>query len=122
MRIDRHHQFMLDFTRSWLLSLRQPVFVYLTSLSLTVIILFSSVFYLIEDGINSKLAGFFDAFYFTVTVMTGVGLGDIVPVTTAGKAVAMAMMLCGTGIFVSFSAVLAASIIEIGLKHKRGDS
>ncbi|OYZ15125.1 MAG: hypothetical protein B7Y39_16630 [Bdellovibrio sp. 28-41-41] len=52
-----------------------------------------------------------------MTVTTGVGLGDISPKTTPGKALSMVMMLSGTVIFVCFTAVLAASILAIEAEH-----
>ena len=70
-----------------------------------------------EQGINPSVLSFFDAFYYTVTIMTGVGLGDIYPHTTYGKAISIVMMLSGTVIFVCFTAVLAALILAIESEH-----
>lgn len=108
---------MMSFTRSLLLSLRRPVMIYLTSLSFTLITVFSAAFYLAEHETNEKVASFFESLYFTTTVMTGVGLGDIVPVTMIGRMIAMAMMLAGTAIFVAFTATLSALILDIELQH-----
>ncbi len=104
---------MWNFSKSLLLSLRRPVFAYLMTLSLTTQVFFAGGFYFLEQEANGKILTFFDALYFTVTVMTGVGLGDVYPVTVAGRALAMAMMLAGTAIFVCFTASLGASILEI---------
>lgn len=108
---------MWAFTRSFILSLRRPVFIYLTSLALTLQMVFASVFYWVEYGFNKSIETFFDSLYYTITVMTGVGLGDIYPVTTLGRIVSMVMMLSGTGIFVCFTGVLAASILQIESEH-----
>ena len=108
---------MWDFTSAFVRSLRRPVFVYLTTLALTVQAIFAVFFYLAETGKNERVISFFDSFYFTVTVMTGVGLGDIAPVTGLGRLVAMLMMLAGTAIFVAFTGVLAASILEVENEH-----
>lgn len=116
MRIHSHHQFMMNFTKAFLLGLKRPVFVYLTSMSFTLILLASMIFYFLENGSNPRVETYFDAVYFSVTVMTGVGLGDIAPVTVAGKAASMIMMLSGTAIFVCFTAALSASILEIEMR------
>lgn len=110
---------MWSFTKSFLLSLQRPVFVCLFTLSLTLQLAFAGVFYYFEKELNTRIEAFFDAFYFTVTVVTGVGLGDIYPVTQAGKALSILMMLSGTAIFVSFTAVLAVSILEVEMKHSK---
>ena len=51
--------------------------------------------------------------------MTTVGFGDLVPRTDAGRVVAMLMMLSGTMIFVSFTAVVSSVILELELEHKK---
>ena len=108
---------MMSFTTRFLVGLKRPVFAYLVTLSLSAQTFFAALFYVLEKNENSALPTFFDSLYFTVTVMTGVGLGDIHPVTTMGKAVAMLMMLMGTALFVCFTAVLSASILEVNVEN-----
>jgi hypothetical protein len=115
--IKSHHQLMWSFTKSFLLSLRRPVFIYLSSLAVTAQLFFAGVFYWVEVGPSPHIHTLFDAFYYTVTVMTGVGLGDISPATAAGRWVSIFMMLSGTVIFVCFTGTLAASILEIESEH-----
>jgi voltage-gated potassium channel len=111
--IKKHHKLMWGFTSAFVRSLRRPVFVYLSTLALTLQAIFALFFYVAEVEINKGVVSFFDSFYFTVTVMTGVGLGDIAPVTGFGRFLAILMMLAGTAIFVTFTGVLAASILEV---------
>ncbi len=118
MGIRGHHTFMVSFTRSLLKGLFRPVFAYLVTLSLTLIAFCSLGIYFLERQTNPGIASIFDAAYYSVTIMTSVGLGDIVPVTTGGRILSMAMMLSGTAIFVSFTATLAAVILEIELDHR----
>ena len=114
---------MLNFSKLLFSSLRRPVFLYLTTLSLTLIFLFSAAFYWVEGfGVNPLVTHFFDAFYFSVSITTGVGLGDIHPVTRIGKLLTMGMMFLGTGLFVSFTGTLAASIMEVELEHLKHSS
>lgn len=110
---------MWNFSKSFVLTLGRPVFIYLSSLSITLQIGFAAIFYFIEVDKNTGILTFFDSFYYTVTVMTGVGLGDIASVTMAGRVVSIFMMLTGTVIFVCFTGVLAASILQIESEHIR---
>lgn len=112
-----HHQFMVTFSKSFIMGLRRPVMAYLTTLSFTLMAAASSFFYWFEFGTNPKVETYFDAFYYTVTIMTGVGLGDIVPITTSARVLSIFMMLAGTGIFVCFVAVLSALILEIEMRN-----
>ena len=112
-----HHQLMWTFTSKLIHCFARPVFIYLVSLSLTLQLFFAAIFFQVESGTNREVATFFDALYFTVTIMTGVGLGDIHPVTVWGKLVSMLMMLSGTVIFVTFTAVLAVFVLEIESEH-----
>jgi voltage-gated potassium channel len=117
--IRKHHDFMWGFTMSLLASLKRPVFAYLSTLSFTLIAALASLFYWAESASNPQVQSFFDALYFSVTVMTGVGLGDLSPQTVLGRIVAMVMMLTGTAIFVCFAGALAASIMEIEMQHTK---
>ena len=74
--------------------------------------------YFLEREANPGITSFLDAAYYAVTIMTSVGLGDIVPVTTGGRILSMLMMLTGTALFVSFTAVFSAVILEIELDHR----
>ncbi len=67
-----------------------------------ILILFSLIFfyagliYQVERPFNEDgLKNFFDAFYFVVVTMTTVGYGDVTPLSEAGKAMTVAMILTG---------------------------
>lgn len=114
--IHGHHRFMLSFSRAVVRGLRRPIFVYLFFATGTLIALLSFAFWAIEREANPGMAHGFDALYFTVTTLTGVGFGDVVPVTRLGKLLAMLTMLGGTALFVAYTAVLASSILDIELR------
>lgn len=59
---------------------------------------------------NIKSAG--DAIWWSVTTITTVGYGDKYPVTTGGRIVAMALMVCGIGIFGTLSGVAATYFLH----------
>lgn len=115
--IKKHHKLMWSFSKSFIQSLKRPIFIYLTSLSFTSMLVFSFLFYIFERDSNSSVSSMFDSLYYTVTVMTGVGLGDIFPKTNLGRGLSMIMMLSGTVLFVSFTGVLAASILNVEADH-----
>lgn len=107
---------MWNYFKAWTGSIKRPIMIFLCCFSATVIFGSAAVFYLLESSVNPNIKEFLDALYFTVTTLTGVGFGDIVPVTRLGKIFAMANMLLGTAIFVTFSAVIATTLIEIDLE------
>jgi voltage-gated potassium channel len=57
---------------------------------------------------------FIDAVYFTIVTVTTVGYGDIHPVTTAGKVMAILAILTGTGMFGG----MIASLTEVLLNRR----
>lgn len=115
--LKKHHRIMWDFSRGFVQSFKRPVFIYMTTLAITLQFFFAFLFYVVEVEANLSIRTFFDSFYYTVTVMTGVGLGDIYPQTLLGRVISIVMMLSGTVIFVSFTGVLAASILQIESEH-----
>lgn len=79
---------------------------------MTIILISSVPVYYLENAENPGINSWFDAVYFAVTVTSGVGLGDIAPVTTGGRVLSLGMMLMGTAIFVAFTASLATMLME----------
>lgn len=72
----------------------------LFSLALTVsTLIFSAAiaFHTFEEGINQNINGLFDSFWWAMVTVTTIGYGDIYPVTTEGRVVAMLLMLVGIG-------------------------
>lgn len=88
-----------------------PVFWLLSVIGNGSMILGALVFYQLESGINPKLASFLDALWWSVATVTTVGYGDITPITFWGKIVGIGMMIFGTVVFVSFTALFAAIIL-----------
>ena len=68
--------------------------IFLTLFSL--IFVYAGLIYQVEHQINGKgLKNFFDAFYFVVVTMTTVGYGDVTPLSEAGRAMTLIMILTG---------------------------
>ena len=59
----------------------------------------TAVVYVVEGRINPKINNYFDALYFTVTTLTTTGFGDITMTDTAGKMLAVIIMILGVALF-----------------------
>jgi voltage-gated potassium channel len=68
------------------------------NLSLFVFIV-TGLVYAVEHPTNPEIANYVDALYFTVSTLTTTGFGDIVLKDTVGRALAVAIMLFGVGLF-----------------------
>ena len=64
----------------------------------TTLFITSGVIFAVEAQPNDLINNYFDAFYFSVTTLTTVGFGDIVPVTPLGRATIVAVIVAGRGI------------------------
>ena len=83
---------------------------YLLFASAAVIIIGTLLIYFIESPHeNSQINSYLDATWWTVATITTVGYGDIVPVTEAGKIVAIVYMFFGITILAVFLSVLGTS-------------
>ncbi len=93
---------------------RDPEFRSLLFLVL-VTLLGGTIFYSLEEDWSVV-----DAFYFSVTTLTTVGLGDLAPTTTVGKLFTVVYILTGLGIILGFIDTVAKET----LSHRtgRGDS
>jgi voltage-gated potassium channel len=72
----------------------------------------SGIFYLLESATNSSINNLFDAIWWGFSTATTVGYGDIVPITILGKVLGILLMLMGTALFATYTAMFAQIIIE----------
>jgi voltage-gated potassium channel len=77
------------------------------------LLLVGTVFYSLEEGWSVV-----DAFYFSVTTLTTVGLGDLAPETTIGKLFTVVYIFAGLGIIVGFIDTVAKE--TLGHQARRG--
>lgn len=80
----------------------------LVSITVGILVIVGSVviFYIESPYENSKIDSFLDALWWTVATLTTVGYGDAIPVTDAGKIVAIFYMLFAIGILSVLLSVL----------------
>lgn len=65
---------------------------------------------IVEAGARAKIVTAWDGIYFAVTTVTGVGYGDLVPISDAGRVIAMLLQTLGV---VLFGAIVASVSVEI---------
>ena len=68
-----------------------------------------------DPGVN--IVGPEDAIWWSFVTMTTVGYGDRYPVTTGGRIVAAILMICGIGLFASFTGFLASWFVQGDKSH-----
>ena len=73
------------------------------------VMVFGSLGFMIAEG-----RSFFDAFYFVIVTMATVGYGDIHPVTSSGKLLAILIIIMGVGTFLG----VIANTTELMLNRK----
>lgn len=87
-------------------------FISLTILGNLTIGLFAFVFYRMEGELNHDMGSYMDALWWSFSTATTVGYGDIIPLTDAGKVLGIILMLTGTALFATYTALFAHAIIE----------
>lgn len=95
--------------------LTQPAFWVLTILGNMVTLLITLVVYHLEKGVNPQMRHFIDALWWAASTVTTVGYGDVTPQTTAGRLVGIVLMLVGTSMFFSYTALFASIIVKEGM-------
>jgi voltage-gated potassium channel len=77
-------------------------------------------FHYFEHGTNPKVHGLWDSFWWAIVTVTTVGYGDIYPVTTPGRIVAILLMFTGIGALGVYTATVASFVVRQNMKG--GDS
>lgn len=87
---------------------RQKITVFLFTVS-TLVVIFGSLMYLIEDSENG-FTSIPRSIYWAIVTMTTVGYGDISPKTGAGQALASMIMILGYGIIAVPTGIVTAEL------------
>lgn len=105
---------MWDYSLLFVKTLIRPAMIFLVFLGVAVMGFFALLIYWVEGGgVNPQITSYFDAVFFSVSTITTVGFGDIVPITRAGRVISMFMMFIGTGLFVAFTAIISTTIMAV---------
>jgi voltage-gated potassium channel len=85
---------------------------------LVVLFLAAVSLHVIERDVQPERFGnLAEALWWAVTTLTTTGYGDTVPVTTAGRFVAGAVMVCGLGVFGLLTGILATGFVAEGRRR-----
>ena len=107
---------MISFTRIVVrLWIRDPDFralVILVFLTLST----GTIFYILQEGWS-----LIDAFYFSVTTLTTVGLGDPTPATPIGKLFTVGYIFSGLGLIAGFKNAIAAENLSRRTRRRRNE-
>lgn len=95
-------------------------------LSITVIIVFIGAFaaLVLDSGTpNTQITNFSDAVWWSISTVTTVGYGDIVPRSIAGRIMGMFLMIIGIGVMAAFISQVSATLVESRIKRnlEKGD-
>ncbi|MCP4911624.1 MAG: two pore domain potassium channel family protein [Oligoflexia bacterium] len=91
--------------------LKNPSFIFLTLIGNLFIVLVSVIFYYMERLVNLSMHSFVDALWWAFATVTTVGYGDLVPVTIPGKILGIGLMIGGTGLFATYTALFANALL-----------
>ncbi len=93
---------------------------YVLPLVLVIVIFIGSIgIFIIESPYeNSKINSFLDAIWWTVATLTTVGYGDVIPVTDAGKIMAIFFMLFAIGFLLIFLSVIGTRFYKRRIEPK----
>ncbi len=81
-------------------------------------IIFSSIAILnVENAPNSNIKTASDALWWTIETITTVGYGDKYPVTDLGRFIGTILMICGVGLFGTYTAYIASFFVNKKEKH-----
>lgn len=69
--------------------------------------------YYIEVGTNPAIKSLYDSIWWAFVTVTSVGYGDITPVTPAGRLVGIVLMIFGTGVFATYTAIFANVMLGV---------
>jgi len=85
---------------------------YVVLIALIAVFVSSVLMTVFEEAADGSIRGFSDALWWAIATVTTVGYGDVSPVTTAGRAVAVFLMIVGIALFGLLTAGVAAYFVE----------
>lgn len=94
-------------------ALRGRIVIYAASTTILLVLIAALAVYQTErDAPGANIATFGDALWWACVTITTVGYGDLSPVTTEGRCIAVAMMICGIALIGTVTATIASWLVE----------
>lgn len=91
---------------------RHPIFLFLTVCGNLLIASGAVALYIAERHHNDKIQSLLDTVWWAVSTVTTVGYGDISPITPIGKIIGIVLMIFGTALFWSYTALFAEALFS----------
>ena len=76
-----------------------------------------AVLILESEFASSQITTFSDALWWSISTVTTVGYGDIVPMSVAGRVMGMILMIVGIGVMAAFISEFSATLVESRMKN-----
>jgi len=87
-------------------------FHYVGLVAIATVLLGAAGVYVVEGDDNRAITSYGDALWWAVVTATTVGYGDVSPVTTEGRVIAVVLMLTGIGVIGVFTGTVASFFFE----------
>ncbi|HEX5037858.1 MAG TPA: ion channel [bacterium] len=99
-------------SRQLLKAFFHPTFIYLTVVGNVVLLIAVTAVYFLERNVNPAMSSYFNCLWWGVSTITTIGYGDLLPITFAGRLIAIALMYTGTVFFITFTGVLLTFLMK----------
>jgi voltage-gated potassium channel len=93
-------------------ALRHKKFHYVALLTVVVVSVGAVAIFVVEAGENKSITSIGDAFWWAIVTVTTVGYGDVSPVTTEGRLIAVMLMVLGVGFIGVFTATITSFFLD----------
>jgi voltage-gated potassium channel Kch len=97
--------------KAWRL-ISNPIFHVLTVAGNFLIVVGASALYYFEHEVNATVDSPLDAVWWAVSTVTTVGYGDVTPITPHGRIAGIVLMILGTALFWSYTALFADALLS----------
>lgn len=97
--------------KAWRL-VSHPIFLFLTICGNLLILSGAISLFFLERQINDQIETLLDTIWWAVATVTTVGYGDVSPITPSGKIVGIILMIFGTALFWSYTALFAEVLVS----------
>lgn len=98
--------------------LRQRRFHYVLLTTVVIIAAGAIAIFAVEHGRNNNIQSVGDALWWAVVTTTTVGYGDVSPITTEGRLIAVGLMFVGIGFIGVFTATVTSYFLDAGRRNE----
>ncbi len=112
LRISYRYKFFFEFTFRIIREIYYEIFFVFSFFFVIFFSILLFVFSVEHTGGNEKIKTLFDAIYYVVITATTVGYGDITPITTHGRVLAMFLGITGLLLFSLLTAIISTGFVQ----------